>query len=345
MHRPTFGATRNVPMPELRPVVMVLLLFAAGRLWAQPANDDCADAVSLCAQQPMAGDNTGALNSVPAFCQPGGSAVWYSFTTNSVGGSVTIGVDGIQCPDVLGMDNELSAVVLSGDGSCVPSSFQAVSSCAHDSVDFTVTTSASQPLLPLTQYWVVVGGMQDNGAMIPAQCSFNITVSGPGANIINVDFDAGPDVSIPAGASTQLNATGGSTYDWSPTSGLSGNQVADPVAQPNETTIYTVTTELDGCIYEDDVVVEVVQLILPANTFTPNGDGINDTWYIPGIQEYPQADVSVYDRWGQRVFHSIGYREPFDGGNLPTATYYWYIQVNNISGKSDPYTGYVTIVR
>ena len=71
----------------------------------------------------------------------------------------------------------------------------------------------------------------------------------------------------------------------------------------------------------------------------------NDTWTIPGIRDYPQADVSVYDRWGQRVYHSIGYREPFDGAGLPTATYYWHIQVNDIKGKSDPYTGYVTIIR
>ena len=330
-------------MPELRPVLTVLLLFAAGCLMAQPANDDCAGAASLCAEQPVAGDNTAASGGIPAFCQPGDDAVWYTFTTNSAGGAVTVSVAGITCPGVAGMDNELSAVVLGGDGSCVPSSFQAASSCASDSVDFSVTTTDSLP--PLTEYWVVVGGMMNNGATIPAQCAFNIMVSGPGANIVNVDFDAGPDVSIPVGGSTLLNATGGTTYEWSPTSGLSGNMVADPVAQPNETTTYTVTTVLNGCTYEDAVRVEVVRLLTPVNTFTPNGDGINDTWDIPGIQEYPQADVSIYDRWGQRVFHSIGYREPFDGANLPTATYYWYIQVNNVGGKSDPYTGYVTIVR
>jgi hypothetical protein len=64
-----------------------------------------------------------------------------------------------------------------------------------------------------------------------------------------------------------------------------------------------------------------------------------------GLLERPQAEVSVYDRWGQRVYHSIGYKDPFDGAELPTATYYWYISLNDVSGKSDPYTGYVTIVR
>jgi gliding motility-associated-like protein len=343
MHRPTFGATRSVPMLDLRLVALALFLIAAGRLSGQPANDDCANAANLCARQPMAGDNTGALNNMPAYCQPGALSVWYTFTTNSVGGPVTVSVDGIDCPAVTGMDNALSAVILGGDGTCVPSSFQVASVCQQGSAPFSVTST--QGLLPSTQYWVMVSGMRNPPATIAAQCGFNITVSGPGMNVVNVDFDAGPDVRIPAGASTQLHATGGTTYEWSPTSGLSGNTVSDPVAQPTETTVYTVATELNGCIYEDALTVEVVRLVNPVNTFTPNGDGINDVWLIPELRDHPQAEVSIYDRWGQRVFHSSGYREPFDGAGLPTATYYWYIQLNNVTGKSDPYTGYITIVR
>ena len=340
--RHTFGATRIVPMPELRSIALALLCLAAGTLLAQPANDDCANAANLCAQQPMAGDNEGALNNMPAYCQPGAQNVWYTFTTNSVGGPVTVSMENINCPTITAMDNAMSAIILTGDGSCTPASFGPVSACESDSINFSVT---SDSLLPATQYWVMVSGMRNPPATIAAQCEFNITVSGPGMDIVNVDFDAGPDVEIPAGGSTQLNATGGTTYEWSPTSGLSGNTIPDPVAQPNETTVYTVATVINDCIYEDALTVEVVRLVKAVNTFTPNGDGINDTWELPELRDYPQADVSIYDRWGQRVFHSIGYREPFDGKGLPTATYYWYIQLNGIGGKSDPYTGYVTIVR
>ena len=327
-------------MSDLRPIALAVLLAAAGSLMGQPANQDCANAVNLCAQQPVAGDNTGASGS-PAFCQPGGRSVWYSFTTNSVGGPVTVSIDDLQCPAVATMNNVLSAVVLSGDGSCLLTSFAAASPCARDSVPF---SAVSTPLLPSTQYWVMVSGAS-SGPLTPAQCAFSITVSGPGVDIVNVDFDAGPDVTIPAGGSTQLHAVGGTTYEWSPTSGLSGNTIPDPVAQPNGSTEYTVTTELNGCTYDDQVHVNVVRLLTPVNTFTPNGDGINDTWDINGIRDYPQAEVSVFDRWGQRVYHSIGYREPFDGAGLPTATYYWHIQLNSVKGKSDPYTGYVTLVR
>lgn len=330
-------------MPVLRLIALAFLAIAAGTLLGQPPNDDCADATALCAQQGMAGDNTGALNSSPAYCQPGAMNVWYTFTTNSVGGEVTVELDNLDCPGIAGMDNGMSLIILAGDGSCAPASFAPVSACASDSILFSVTSN--QPLDPATTYWVMVSGTRHPPATIAAQCAFTITVHGPGVNVVDVDFDAGPDVRIAAGASTQLQATGGTTYLWSPTSGLSGNTVSDPVAQPNETTVYTVSTEINGCTFEDAVTVEVVRLVNPVNTFTPNGDGINDVWLIPEMRDYPQADVSIYDRWGQRVFHSIGYREPFDGAGLPTATYYWYIQLNDLGGRSDPYTGYITIVR
>lgn len=328
---------------QTRLVAWTLLLLPAIGLHAQPGNDDCDHALKLCNQHATPGDNVGALSSMPAYCQPGGEMVWFTFTTNSVGGPVNVTLELLECADIPGMGRAMSMVVLSGDGSCTPASFQVLTPCHSDSVGFTITTP--QALLPATKYWIVVGGMYGNGATMPAECLFNITVHGPGADIVGVDFSAGPDVIIPAGGSTQLHATGGTTYSWYPPSGLSGNNVPDPVAQPGETTAYTVTTEIDGCTYEDTVVVEVVRLVMPVNTFTPNGDGINDVWEIPELRNYPQAEVLIYDRWGQRVFQSIGYKEPFDGRGLPVGTYYWYIQVNDVKGKSDPYTGYVTIVR
>jgi gliding motility-associated-like protein len=110
-----------------------------------------------------------------------------------------------------------------------------------------------------------------------------------------------------------------------------------------------VTTILDGCTYTDVVNVFVVRRILPPNTFTPNDDGINDTWEIPGINDYPGAEVLIYDRWGQKIFSSNGYREPWDGTNngrkLPVGTYYYHIQLNQLEGRSPPYTGYISIVR
>ena len=328
-----------------RATLFLLLLLLCPALAAQPPNDDCASATTLCAQQPLAATNNGAMG--PAgFCPATDNVIWFSFTTNSVGGPVTVSISSIDCPAIIGMDNELSVVVLSGDGSCTPASFGAVSACEMDSLDFEVTTA---PLMPNTLYWVLVAGAQNGGATLPAACTMQVTTGGPGADIVDVDFDAGPDLQIGDGEVVQLEATGGTTYLWSPTSGLSGDNIPDPYASPTETTFYTVTTELNGCTYSDVVIVEVVPRINPPNTFTPNDDGINDTWVIPGMNQYPDADVLIFDRWGQKVYKDRGYREPWDGTNngrkLPTATYYYHIILNQLEGTSPPYTGSISIVR
>lgn len=330
----------------MRLASIAFFLLVPGLASAQPANSDCSTAALLCAQQGVAGNNTGANGPVPAFCQPGGNQVWYTFTTNSQGGAVTASVNGINCPAVGGMDDELSVAVLSGSATCNPALFSAVSACASDDQGFSVTTQA---LAPNTQYWVVVSGVQDGGSTSPAQCDFTINVSGAGVDVVGIDFDAGPDVEIPQGGATQLNATGGATFDWSPTSGLSGNGIADPIANPSSTTVYSVTTTINGCTFTDTVVVEVVRLVNPPNTFSPNADGRNDTWEVPGIQDYPGSVVTIYDRWGQRVFNSNGYREPWDGTRngrpLSEGTYYYYIQLNPEEGRADPYTGFISIIR
>ena len=323
----------------------LLVVLSAALCHGQPPNSDCSGALNLCAQQPLAQNNTGAAG-LPGFC-PGTQAVlWYTFITNSQGGPVTVSVSDIDCPNVAGMDDELAVVVLSGNGSCTPASFSAVSSCAFGTQLASTTTQA---LLPNTQYWVVVGGAMNGGATLPAQCGFNVTTSGPGADIVGIDFGVSPNVQIGEGESTQLVAYGGPPYEWTPTTGLSGNGISNPIASPPSTVFYTVSTTLNGCIYSADVFVEVIRRIEPPNTFTPNGDGFNDNWLIPGIADFPGAEVRIHDRWGQVVYSSNGYREPWDGTNngtpVPVGTYYYHIQLNQLEGRSPPYLGFISIVR
>jgi gliding motility-associated-like protein len=82
------------------------------------------------------------------------------------------------------------------------------------------------------------------------------------------------------------------------------------------------------------------------NTFTPNGDGKNDTWTINGISNFPEANVQVYNRNGQKVFESKGYAVPFDGRmngqDLPVGTYYYLIYINT---KCDVISGSITLLR
>ena len=89
------------------------------------------------------------------------------------------------------------------------------------------------------------------------------------------------------------------------------------------------------------------------NTYTPNGDGANDTWKITGINGYSNCEINVYNRWGQKIFSSIGYdnNQEWDGTsegiNVPTATYYYMIDLkaNTDDRDAELYKGAITIIR
>lgn len=86
-------------------------------------------------------------------------------------------------------------------------------------------------------------------------------------------------------------------------------------------------------------------LIIP-NTFTPNGDGVNDTWDIKYLNSYPLCTVQIFTRWGQSVYSSIGYGAPWDGtyrgAALPSGTYYYVI---NLKNNTQLLSGFVAIIR
>jgi gliding motility-associated-like protein len=85
--------------------------------------------------------------------------------------------------------------------------------------------------------------------------------------------------------------------------------------------------------------------------FTPgNGDGINDIWIIPGIDDYPNNEVIVYSRWGQKVWSKNGYTNAdgwtgvdSENNDLPTSAYYYIIFLNDSAGTK--FSGSITIIR
>lgn len=80
------------------------------------------------------------------------------------------------------------------------------------------------------------------------------------------------------------------------------------------------------------------------NAFTPNGDGINDTWNIPNLAYDTQCKVKIYDRYGTLVYTSTGYGISWDGRNngqnVPAGTYYYAI---NSHGRT--FSGTVSVIR
>lgn len=82
------------------------------------------------------------------------------------------------------------------------------------------------------------------------------------------------------------------------------------------------------------------------NLFTPNGDGINDTWEIPGMEHYPEAMIRLFNRYGSVVYQSRRYTSPFagrkDNADLPAGTYFYLIELRK---NCNPLSGSITIIR
>ena len=117
-------------------------------------------------------------------------------------------------------------------------------------------------------------------------------------------------------------------------------------------TVNVVTGPADrGCENWATVIIKnYVPLKIP-NAFSPNNDGLNDTWVIEGVARYPQTKLRIYNRWGSELYESgEGYQVQWDGTNngspLATGTYYYVIDFRGSYDNTDYSTsGVIVIVR
>lgn len=168
--------------------------------------------------------------------------------------------------------------------------------------------------------------------------------------------NAGEDKLVLEGESVVLTSTATGNdlrYYWTKNANVStdlhlnSNTILSPTSTPVNETLYTLTvTGRGGCPASDQVLVKVLKAPRIPNTFSPNGDNINDKWVIEYLKSYPTAKVQVFTRTGQLVFESKGVYEPWDGTikgkPLPVDTYYYIIEPE--SGRR-PVTGYVAIIK
>jgi gliding motility-associated-like protein len=104
------------------------------------------------------------------------------------------------------------------------------------------------------------------------------------------------------------------------------------------------------------IYIEVKELPVEVfNAFSPNGDGINDTWVIQGISRFPDNEVRVYNRWGNLIFEGLGYDNAtvvwngessegvvFGGNDAPDGAYYYVIDLGD---GSESLKGFVVLRR
>ncbi|MDY0140690.1 MAG: gliding motility-associated C-terminal domain-containing protein [Bacteroidales bacterium] len=146
--------------------------------------------------------------------------------------------------------------------------------------------------------------------------------------------------------SIEINVIGGtSPYLFSWNGGASPVNYLDGLTQGT----YLVTiTDANQCIYElRSVMIEDIDedCIKIPNAFTPNTDGINDTWIIENIEMFPDAYINVFNRWGQQLFAGRGNSEPwngtYNGKFVPTGSYIYTVDLYR---NGQHYNGIVTVV-
>jgi len=161
---------------------------------------------------------------------------------------------------------------------------------------------------------------------------------------INLQFFSNPVLSLPDATLCQfsrqqitLNAPPGfAKYEWN------GKQGGDSFTTGSLGKVELKVTDLNGCTASQTInITSFCTSIKMGNTFTPNADGINDTWVIEGIDN--SATVKIYNRSGSLLFNSRGYAEPWDGtykgSKLPAGTYYYIIKA-----EAQVLSGWVCII-
>jgi gliding motility-associated-like protein len=160
--------------------------------------------------------------------------------------------------------------------------------------------------------------------------------------------------------STDLSAVvspsdGNYTYQWSPENQVFSPNEAETVSEGlTENTLFSVvvTDTESGCSASDSIYVVVVtgdeNDLDITNGISPNSDGNNDTWWIYNIENYPDNEVTIFNRWGDEIIKIRNYENTFNywdglnksGKQVPDGTYYYLIKIYS---NNKTYTGWVQV--
>jgi gliding motility-associated-like protein len=229
------------------------------------------------------------------------------------------------CPDALPVDLNM---LLSGnptlDGDWLNGNFQPTESIQTDLMDSDVF------------YYTVQDGMCAD----TAQITFNLLAS--------PTLLLSPDTSVIQGSEVELMASGGNSYTWEPATNLSCSDCSTPVFTAQDSTTFIVTAiSADGCSSIDSVTVSVSPggYKIP-NAFTPDGDGINDTFGFILGGDVQVIEFNIYNRWGELVHEDIQAWDGKTNGNpAPSDVYIYTAVIKNQDGTEEMLKGDVTLIR
>lgn len=236
--------------------------------------------------------------------------------------------------------------------------------CAGEGVQFTANSTCTgvasftwwvnndSVLTNSTGFFSMIPEISSNQIMVVCACNTGGTLTMDTAqttlNVIITNIDAGPDQYVDSGTVVTLQATG--SFDsvlWSPAYLV--NYPTLPIVQttPTQNTTFMLQGYYSDCVVFDYVTVNLTNVFKIPNTFSPNDDGTNDTWIIPGIENYPQNRMIIMNRFGDLLYESTGYdvvnawAGKRNGQVLPDGVYYYLLELGNGAVKK----GTISIIR
>jgi len=154
-----------------------------------------------------------------------------------------------------------------------------------------------------------------------------------------------------------LNNISTQNIQWTDATFLTCDGCLDPIAVSLETVESTVfVTSQDGCSDSLTVFIEIEKLreFYAPNVFSPNFDGINDTFYLIGGKEVASIDLSIFNRWGGHIYkvEEMPPNNPmnawdgsFKGELMETGVYVWKATIHFIDGYSEVFGGDILLLR
>ena len=253
--------------------------------------------------------------------------------------------------------------------------------CAGQCANLLVTSTSREGSHPDYYEWTPAAGLSDPSSPNPTACPdmttlYKVTIKENACftrtDSVMVFVEPYPAITITANPSrnvlagqpvtltaTITNGTLLTDYAWIPTTGLSCEKCYDPIATPSTSTTYTFTaTSNYGCTSYDTITINLTcgigQVFIP-NTFTPNGDGHNDRFYVSGTGISNITSMRIYNRWGEMVFQSVntnandpgaGWDGTYQGVVLEPDVFVYVVQVQcELGGQPFDFKGNVSLVR
>lgn len=349
------GGSATIQVSNLTANATVTSNFAGFGVSCFGADDGSVRAEGMGGVSPIAYRwNTGATTQIVQNLAPGN----YTVTLTDAAGCTAFDSVTINAPQQIVINNSVRSPVCASDkngvilidsisGGAAPFevSLNGTSYRAVSSFPYQITN------LSAGNYTVFVRDAND------CETSFSTAILAPSIPEVNL----GPDITIRLGDSVEL--VGLANFDptniqWRPDTFLTAPNALRTFVSVTETTTYTLSiSDTSGCKASDQITVflDRQRAVFIPTAFTPDGDGINDFFFINGGKDVAQIkELRIFDRWGNLMFQrgemqpndpQLGWDGTFNGKKVGLGVYVYYAAIEFIDGAIETFEGGITVVR